>query len=538
MKRRPQRHPDGHERGQVLAFVGLLMFVLIGTVALTVDYGLMLSAKRSYQNAVDASVLVGAAWLQRPTTLELRQMARQETWAMLERELDLDPTVIDEVDWSTSDTRADTPREITMPDGLNYLIWVSTPPIGVGSVTDGAYPGSYDTADSRTIFARVSRQQPIFFGRILTGSAPDVTAWATAGVDPNRYAVITLRKNGDPTPGNPTNLEINGGTTLTVEDGDLGGNWGMSINGDGSQIHLQPEDAKVRLVEHLPGETGGNSWVDEQITQVIDGAITHPEVLEVGEVRDPDYPAPCNGAITYGVAPGTGTCLMDRGSLNIASSSPSQRDGEECPDETAVRLGSGRYHNLTLRNGTCAILDPEEAPVSGKMNGIYYFTGTVDLNNDALLIGDGVTLVFDDTANLNMNAGATISLNHGTECDDVPTCKFGAWTTGGRLNWESGADPDYTLPTDPNDRGMAIYVLKPSSPSTSILQMSSGSGIDFRGIVYAPWDNVKLSGQPNHRDIGQTICWTLMLGGGVEFHQTFDGPGDERPTLLEPTVGQ
>jgi hypothetical protein len=148
-----------------------------------------------------------------------------------------------------------------------------------------------------------------------------------------------------------------------------------------------------------------------------------------------------------------------------------------------------------------------------------------------------VTLVFDDAANLNMNAGASISLNDDVDCSGV-TCKFAGWTTGGRLNWTSGLSPTYSLPTDPNDRGIALYVLRPPSPSTSILQMSSGSGIDFRGIVYAPMDNVKLSGQPEHRDIGQTICWTLSLSGGVEFEQVFDGPGDERPTLLEPTVGQ
>jgi hypothetical protein len=29
-----------------------------------------------------------------------------------------------------------------------------------------------------------------------------------------------------------------------------------------------------------------------------------------------------------------------------------------------------------------------------------------------------------------------------------------------------------------------------------------------------------------------------MLTGGVEFEQTYDGPGDERPRLIEPTVGQ
>jgi hypothetical protein len=223
--------------------------------------------------------------------------------------------------------------------------------------------------------------------------------------------------------------------------------------------------------------------------------------------------------------------------VTLNNSSPSVRVGEDCLAATAVRLGPGRYNDITLRNGKCAILDPTYEPATGKNNGIYYITGTLDLNNDALLIGDGVTLVFASGADLNMNAGATISLNDDANCSGQ-NCKFAGWTTRGRLNWTSGLSPAYTVPTDPNDRGVAIYVMKAGSPSTSILQLSSGSGIDFRGLIYAPWDNVKLSGQPMHNDIGQTVAWTLMLTGGVEFEQIYDGPADERPQLLEPTVGQ
>ena len=517
-------HPR-HERGQVLAFVGLLLAILVASVALTTDYGLWLSARRNYQNAVDAAVLAGSAQLQRPTTPAMRQLARQETWRMLEIELDLEPTAIDEIGWSAADTPASGPRIVTMPNGLNYRFWVSTPPIGAGAV----YTGSQTAANSRTIFARVTREQSLFFGSIVSGGAPDVSAWATAGTNPNRFAVITLRKNGQPNNGNPQDLDVNGGTTLRVLDGDIGGNWGMSVNGAGSSIRLEPDDANLYLVEPLSGQTGGNGWAPGQVTNGA-GVPIAPQFFP--EVPDPNYPAPC---VTFGT--GSGTCLADRGSITLNNSSPSARVGEDCPTATAVRLAPGRYHNITIRNGKCAILDPAHNPAAGKNNGVYYITGTLDLNNDTLLIGDGVTLVFASAGDLNMNAGATISLNDDATCSGL-TCKFAGWTTHGRLNWTSGLSPAYSVPTNPDERGIAIYVMKAGSPSTNILQLSSGSGIDFRGVIYAPWDNVKLSGQPSHNDIGQTVTWTLMLTGGVVFEQFYDGPADERPRLMEPTIGQ
>jgi hypothetical protein len=76
------------------------------------------------------------------------------------------------------------------------------------------------------------------------------------------------------------------------------------------------------------------------------------------------------------------------------------------------------------------------------------------------------------------------------------------------------------------------------APSTNILQMNALSGIDYRGLIYAPFDNVKIAGQPTHRDIGQLVSWTAMFTGGSTITQTFDGPDSGVPVLLEPRLGQ
>jgi hypothetical protein len=243
---------------------------------------------------------------------------------------------------------------------------------------------------------------------------------------------------------------------------------------------------------------------------------------------------------------------------------------DTCPYNTTTnvdRLPAGRYSNIKIPNNRCLVLDPTFNPVTGKENGIFYITGTLDINNSGLLIGDGVTLVFDRNAGLNMNAGATISLNSGNTTNNplaaacggnatgaAPNnCKFGAWTAragaGGNYSWSLGAAPTYASPpVDPFERGIATYICKTAgaancgtgafSSSTSIFQMNSSSGIDYRGMIYAPYDNVKLAGQPTHKDVGQLVSWTAQFTGGTSINQTFDGPDSGTPVLLEPHLGQ
>jgi hypothetical protein len=209
------------------------------------------------------------------------------------------------------------------------------------------------------------------------------------------------------------------------------------------------------------------------------------------------------------------------------------------------RLPGGRYQNIRVPNGRCVLLDPTFGGVAGKQNGIYYITGTLDINNSGLVIGDGVTLVFARGADLNMNAGASISLNASSSGCAGSDCKFGAWTSGGNYSWSSGPAPTYSVPTSPFERGMAAYVCRSTSdcgsgggPSTNIFQVTSGSGIDYRGLIYAPFDNVKIAGQPTHKDIGQIVAWTVMFTGGSAIDQTYDGPDSATPMLIEPRTSQ
>jgi hypothetical protein len=536
--------------GQTIVIFAIFLVVLLGSTALAVDYGSWLKARRDYQNVADAASLAGSVLLVRPIDGTKQHDARQAAWQSLEDQLGLsiNPGVL-----AAGNTPVGSP---VTPAGTDWRIWVSTPPIGGPTAYAGNYSGS-----NRVVFVWLERNNQAYFSRVFGLGDQTVSAWATSGTFPNRFAVITLRKNGQPTPGNPTDFDVNGGTVLKVIDGDVGGNWGMSINGVGSQIKMSSSTGDsygVYLTENVP--TGGNGWTPGQ---VVDGGGTPIGVQFTAEVADPMYPAPC---LTFGIGPGNG-CLEDRAVAGFPPNATTARSGDTCPYPitNVDRLPAGHYTNISIPNNKCLVLDPTFNPVTGKENGIFYITGTLDINNSGLLIGDGVTLVFDRNANLNMNAGASISLNSGNTTNNplaaacggvagggLTGCRFAAWTAragaGGNYTWSLGVSPTYaTPPVDPFERGIATYVCKTAGaancgtggvPSTNILQMNASSGIDYRGMIYAPYDNVKLAGQLTHKDIGQLVSWTAQFTGGTEIDQTFDGPDSGTPVLLEPRLGQ
>jgi hypothetical protein len=531
--------PRRAERGQTLVIFAVFLVVLLASAAIAIDYGSLLKVRRDYQNVADAAVLAGSVFLARPVTATKQADAREAAWKSIEDQLGitLDETVLG---------ATNTPTGPGEPIG-DFRVWVSTPPLGSETAYAGAYGGS-----NRVLYAFIQRANPAFLSRMMGFTEKDVSAWATAGTFPNRFAIITLRKNGDPTSGNPTDIDVNGGTRVHVFDGDVGGNWGMAINGVDSAfvMHSSTGDAYgVYLTENVP--TGGNGWTANQVRT---SGGTPVAVQYHAEVADPMYPAPCL----------TTTCLVDRTTVWGSNySATANRSGDTCsadptnPADLNV-LAPGTYNDVRVPNGKCLVLDPTKAPVANKENGIYYFTGNLDLNNNALIVGDGVTLVFSWSSSINkfnMNAGASISLNSGNATNNPlaancnPNCKFAGWAAkagaGETLPWSTGLAPTYTAPADPFVRGIAAYVCRSAGscgsgggPSTDILQMNSGAGIDYKGLIYAPFDNVKLAGQPTHDDIGQLVAWTVMFTGGAEISQTFDGPDSGTPVLLEPRLGQ
>jgi len=192
---------------------------------------------------------------------------------------------------------------------------------------------------------------------------------------------------------------------------------------------------------------------------------------------------------------------------------------------------------------------------STQQAGIFYITGTFNVNNGSLAVGDGVSLVLRQTANqpsLTANGSASIDINTGATDGTKgfpPDLRKAAFKTDGSYSYSfdtSSGTWQYTASnTDKSTVGVAVYVVKPSQmgdlttdANTDQVQVQAGSALSWQGVLYAPHDNIALSGQPLHDAIGQFICWTVKLSGGTTVVQTYDGPGESTPRLVEPRLGQ
>ncbi len=552
----PRRHATNQENGQVLILFALFLVVFVGFAALTIDYGSWLKARRDYQNAADSAALAGSAFLTRPigdTTDAKRTQAREAAWASLKAQLGLS-SAIDALGASS------TPVNSPVLDS-GYRLWVSTPPIDATS----KYPGTYTGATDRYLFVWVEKDNPAFFARVFGQGNATVSAWATAGSFPGRFAVITLRQNGQAGPANATDINLAGSNSaLTVVNGDVGGNWGMKLNSS-SNLYL-PNDSQVYLTDYV--SCGNSCWSLQQINAgpptntPIKAALPLPQPVD-----DPSYPLPdvltalpASGGTTN-VPKGSGTDAQGDITINKGTVS-----GVGC-DATSPKLGPGWYHNINVQNNSCVLLDPLKnyanpnslspagTPVPGTQQpGIYYITGALNVNQGALVVGDGVTLVFLPGGNndgMVVGAGGVVDLNTGASDGTKgfpPDLHKAAYQTDGSYSYSWGTSGPWTYTANDADEtriGITVYVAKPSQygdnvvdSNTNVIKINSGGGLAWSGVTYAPHDNIQLAGQPNHDGIGQFVSWTFKFAGGTSVTQTYDGPDTSTPRLVEPHLGQ
>ena len=566
-----QRGPR-RSSGQTLALFALFLIVFLGSAGLAVDYGLWLSARRDYQAVTDSAVLAGAAFLGDPgaatcvtASLTAEQCARRAAWRNLNTQLGLGLSDLDIS--SFGDANVDTAGRTVG----SYSIWVDAPPSGAGT----AYPGT--VADTKgALFARVEAAQSTYFSRIFGLSSFKVGAWSTAGLAPSRFAVITLRRgrNGNPIDSGPANAQdiklAGSGTTLRVVGGDIGGNFGMKLTAGTLQM-VQP--SAVYLIDYQ--SCGSSCWnLGDIIDQYGTPLYTYYPPSGAQQLRtfipDPNYAAPPglnsgapNGPladIPIGDAARATSGTPTPGVVDINAGSVS---GATCA-AGSPRIGPGTYTSIRVRNNNCLILDPTyrhtspnnmlsdvATPVPQTQRpGIFYVIGDIQVDANALIVGDGVTVIIRPTSGggsqFSPNSGGVVDLNTGKGIS-IPTAQLlGGWTTKGTspylwnatmLRWEYQASQEADKKL--YGRGIALYVLKPgqygsSAVDTDVIQVSSGAGLAWKGVTYAPRDNVQIAGQPNHDGIGQLVSWTFTFNGGTNVTQEYDGPNESIPYLIEP----
>ena len=104
-------------------------------------------------------------------------------------------------------------------------------------------------------------------------------------------------------------------------------------------------------------------------------------------------------------------------------------------------------------------------------------------------------------------------------------------------------------PTPSTYRGITFYFTPAGNtwPATTIggrFEMGGGAGdqpgISFRGVLYAPYDDVKISGSNGFNTVGQVLAWTAKFNGGnayIDLDYPY-APEPAQPYLLEPGIGQ
>lgn len=251
----------------------------------------------------------------------------------------------------------------------------------------------------------------------------------------------------------------------------------------------------------------------------------------------------------------------------------------------------GLYRSIVIPSGGCAVLDPTAYYSSlqqYQMPGIYYFkdasggqNATISLGDNSVLIGDGVTLVFDSNwpdpsgtggqtsaHGIQLGTSAALVLNSATSTynpsyplSSLPSDALSAaWavdptaTTSGMSPWGgpcATATPCVlnrnTYSVTSNFRGVTFYFKPDTNGAASptgydihgrFAMGGNVAGIDFEGILYAPYDDVQISGANGFDTVGMVLAWTARFNGGSA-SITLDYPYARiisPPYLLEPTV--
>jgi len=517
-------------RGQVLAITGLFMAVLLGFTALAVDYGTYLLARRHYQNVADAAAIAGSAYMSRPMTAAKQDQARLAAWTSLQTQLNFsDPMPA---------SAATLAGGVAVSGG--WTVWIATPPTAAGA----AYRGDPNVSGSSSVWVQVEKENPSFLARYFGVGGRNIDGWATAGNQPTRWAVLALCTQAGPCPANVESIVIAGtNTQLRVVDGDMGSNWGFRINSNAANRLQLPPDSRAYIAELVPSYCGPSTFLCYPNPNISDGSGTAKQVQTLpAMIDDPAYPLPAWIDDTVSAVPWRGDPTNHDVTVPNGTGTITNATGTNVGCAGGfMRIGPGRYRDLTVRANSCVILDPTFGLTPGQQPGIYVVTRDFDIGNDSFVIGDGVTIFWTDTA-ADFNPGGGIVINTGNASQaGIPAGeeKYGAWTSGGIATWTAADLASATNWTTPPtaDPGLAFYV-RAGAGTTSIFNMSGTSPLMFRGILYGPKDNVGVSGSGAQAAVGQIIGWTVTYNGNTTITQLFDGPAEALSLLLEPRTGQ
>jgi Flp pilus assembly protein TadG len=551
------------QRGQVLPLFALMIVALFAVAGLAVDISSGYSARQGYRTAADAASLAGAQNLQSGTTRAVsatdRENARRDALRSLVKEFGATGTT-----GSCDPLNAVVQINDCQLDGTPLRVSVKTPS-----------PTCVTCDKNHAVQVTVSN--PTFqlsFARILGIDHWNVASTSVAGLAfAKSYALQTLR----PPKANGAiflinDIEIDGGSVVNVQHGDVGSNANMDYAS--GVMNIDPDYGMFYFDPFNTGpEWSGPPSPPTQIVETLPALMTDPGYI---------YPAMrgFNGSstCTYG-PPGidcaptftdarTSTCLAPGPDLPCTNA---LQDPLGCGAE-ATYLKTSPYNSFMAsqpldkvycyKPGIYAPDNSSKALSGGSgdvivlLPGAYYFkapNGGLSING--WLVGGyrpspatGVVLMFDECLNHCTFVGTSakmIALNAGNKFPPGS----GSGAASAAIDWDnkpvqtSGA----SSPTPPLLMTLMVNkdtdCLVPAPPASQeppgcdpgthdkTINIAGGGSLALEGVQYMPTDNVEIhGGSAGYGQVGQIVAYTLFYSGGTHINQ--QGPAAQGPGTL------
>ena len=136
-----------------------------------------------------------------------------------------------------------------------------------------------------------------------------------------------------------------------------------------------------------------------------------------------------------------------------------------------------------------------------------------------------MTLVFESDSLADVRSGSVLVLNSAAAGgSETPA----PWTTG-----DIRHEVPITIWIEPVAGCDPLAVACSSNTSSDVFQMAGGAGMDIRGLLYGPTDDIKISGNNAHHGSGEVWAWTIEYAGNSTLDQVYEGGDDGWPLLVE-----
>ncbi len=525
-----ERRPTLADRGQVLVMVGLAMTVFVAVVGLAVDYGVWLTSQRLLRNAADAAAQAGVSELaELPITAAKRDAATEHAMTYLNEQLGLGLVALE---IPVAAAAAFQPDGFGSEDGTAYQgddrITLRTPVSAADSCTNRAW-------GQRSLTVRVDHQSPRFFSAIFFGGTQSVDVCATSVIEGRGYAVAVLKPNaniGSPQGPNITLMLSGQDSFIEVCGGDVGVN-GLFKAGaappnpiiDPAYIKFMQSNSAVpctidneNRMEATLDNPSPDTWeaappqirTEGTLPATFDDVYVPPEHLP-SYIQIPSWGGAQYSALVAADALTPGITMTDttpgNGSCTPPAATPPYGDS----------IAPGKYKLIQVGVDDKRWLCP----------GVYHFVnknGTEGLafGQGGIIGGQGVTLVFDNDSEVDVQSGAALLIN-GPDAGGAQT--DAPWMTG-----DARHNVPIAIYIEPHACGPIPSV---SCTSSAVFSMASGAGLDVKGVIFGPTDEMKIAGNGDHNGAGEIWAWTLDYKGQSTLRQDYEGGDPGYPLLVE-----